>query len=193
MPNFQIVNILDMKESIGEDELKKQLSGFSCPLNAEIEHFVRVNAIEFSKSKSSITYLVVNGDDSHIVGIFCLAHKAIEISCSGLSKTIQKKMLRFSELSDEDQSYNISAFLIAQLGKNYQFGEPVISGDDLMDLSIEVLESVQKQIGGCVIYLECEDKEKLLKFYQNGKNLFNIFDKRTAKDRTVYLQLYKWL
>lgn len=192
MSSFQVVNILDMMESIGENELKKLLSDFSCPLNGEIEHFIRVNAIEFSKNKSSITHLVVD-DESRIVAIFCLAHKAIEISCFGLSKNIQKKMKRFSELSDEDQSYKISAFLIAQLGKNYQFGEPAISGDELMQLTMEVLEDVQKQIGGCVVYLECEDKEKLLQFYQNDKNLFRIFDERKSKDGIAYHQLYKWL
>ena len=34
-----------------------------------------------------------------------------------------------------------------------------------MDFTMQVLEDIQKCIGGGVIYLECEDQQKLLDFY----------------------------
>ncbi len=71
MSNFTSVNILDMINAIGEEELQLILSDFSCPKNHEIEEFVRKNAIEFAKRKMSITYLVVDGE-SRIVGIFTI-------------------------------------------------------------------------------------------------------------------------
>lgn len=90
MGKYQVINILDMLESIGEDGVKEILSDFSCPLNSEIEHFVKADAIPFSKNRSSITHFVVD-ENAEIAAMFCLTHKAIEISCSGLSKTVQKK------------------------------------------------------------------------------------------------------
>ena len=192
MAKFKVINILDMLESIGEDGVKEVLSDFSCPLNCEIEHFVKVDSIPFSRNKSSITHFVID-ESSSVVAMFCLAHKAIEISSSGVTKTIQRKMTRFSELSEEDKSYKISAFLIAQFSKNFACENCPITGDELMNLAIEVLENVQKQIGGCVVYLECENKEELLAFYQNDQNRFRIFDIRESKDGTIYQQLFRWI
>lgn len=63
--------------------------------------------------------------------------------------------------------------MIAQFGKNYTLApEKRLSGNELMDLAFEVLERVQHEIGGGVVFLECEDKPKLLEFYQNDKNRF---------------------
>ena len=56
MKEYTVVNILDMLEAIGEENLSAILSDFSCPINKEIENFVWHNAIEFAKKKMSITY-----------------------------------------------------------------------------------------------------------------------------------------
>lgn len=66
------VNILDMLKAIGEEKMMKLLSDFSCPLNAEVEDFVRNKSIDFAKRKLSITYLVmkkVNEEKRILVGI----------------------------------------------------------------------------------------------------------------------------
>lgn len=51
------VNIQDMLKAIGEKEVFSILSDFSCPLNVEVEDFVRNKSIDFAKRKLSITYL----------------------------------------------------------------------------------------------------------------------------------------
>lgn len=43
------VNIQDMLKAIGEEEMMKLLSDFSCPLNTEVEEFVRNKSINFAK------------------------------------------------------------------------------------------------------------------------------------------------
>ena len=53
------VNIQDMLKAIGEEKLLKLLSDFSCPLNKEVENFVRNKSIDFAQRKLSITYLVM--------------------------------------------------------------------------------------------------------------------------------------
>ncbi len=58
MNNHSVINILDLLDTVGEDEVKSILSDFSCPKNQEIEDFLIKNSIEFAKRKMSITYLV---------------------------------------------------------------------------------------------------------------------------------------
>ena len=108
------VNIQDMLKAIGEEKLSKLLSDFSCPLNREVEDFVRNKSIDFAQRKLSITYLVMkktNEDKNILVGIYTLSHKAIEITNSNISNTTRKKLLRYATLDKDTNKYNISAFL----------------------------------------------------------------------------------
>lgn len=54
MARYDVVQILDLADIIGEDALKEILSDFSCPLNYEIEDFLKRNAIDFARKKMSI-------------------------------------------------------------------------------------------------------------------------------------------
>ena len=138
------VNIQDMLKAIGEEELLRLLSDFSCPLNSEVEDFVRNKSIDFAQRKLSITYLVMkrtNEAKNILVGIYTLAHKAIEITNSNISNTTRKKLLRYATLDKDTDKYNISAFLIAQFGKNSAVPEKYsITGNELMDLTFELLK-----------------------------------------------------
>ncbi len=55
MNDCKAVNIQDMLKAIGEERLLKLLSDFSCPLNREVEDFVRNKSIDFAQRKLSIT------------------------------------------------------------------------------------------------------------------------------------------
>lgn len=193
MSDFEVINILDMIESVGEDVTKSILSEFSCSRNKEIERFVRQNAIEFAKKKMSVTYLVYDENVS-LAAIFTLAHKALEISDVGLSETVRKKLRRFSTLDKSKDSYNVSAFLIGQFGKNDNYSGDVLSGVNLMDFTFGVLLKVQHDIGGSIVYLDCEENEKLLNFYTKEPNLFRPFgDTYSEIDNTKYIQLLKFI
>ena len=166
MNDYSTVNILDMIDAIGEDALSGILSDFSCPKNPEIETFVKNKAIDFAKRKISITYLVIDDDSSEILSIFALTHKALDINSEALSSTSRKKLSRFAQFDENNSSYTVSAFLIAQFGKNYAVSQPEDwNGIRLMEKAFETLEKVQRQVGGGVVYLECEDNEHLLSFY----------------------------
>ncbi len=193
MSGYKVFNILDMAAAIGETNLKELLSDFCCPKNEEIQHFLRDNAYEFARKKLSITYLVID-EDNYIAAIFTLAHKAVEIGDESLSNSKRKKISRYAVFDSESGNYTVSAFLIAQLGKNYNSAvEKGLSGNDLMDMAYEVLERVQHEIGGGIVFLECEDKPKLLEFYQNEKNGFVPFNERySVSDSTKYIQLFNF-
>ena len=193
MNEYKVFNILDMAEAIGETNLKELLSDFSCPKNEEIQKFVRTNAYDFARKKLSVTYLVVN-EDNYIAAIFTLAHKVVEIGDASLSNSKRKKISRYAVLDSGTGSYTVSAFLIAQFGKNYALdADKRLSGNELMDLVFEVLERVQREIGGGVVFLECEDKPQLLNFYQNEKNGFIPFNERySVTDHVKYIQLFNF-
>lgn len=96
-------------------------------------------------------------------------------------------------MDEATDSYILSAFLIAQFGKNYQYEESnALKGNELMDMTIVTLKEIQHQIGGGVVYLECEDKPQLLSFYQNQENRYQVFgDRYSEKDSVKYIQLMK--
>lgn len=85
-----------------------------------------------------------------------------------------------------------SAFLIAQFGKNYAVDDGKrITGKQLMDVANDILMNIQHQIGGGIIYLDCEDTEKLKNFYV-GEN-FQLFGERfSEEDNQKYLQYMRF-
>ena len=93
-----------------------------------------------------------------------------------VSKTVKKKLLRISELDEQSQTYTMSAYLIAQLGKNYKNGaNQKISGAELLELAWDIVAKMQYMGGGVVTFLEAENEEKLLSFYKEnlvGRRLF---------------------
>lgn len=93
----------------------------------------------------------------------------------------------------------MSAPLIAQLGKNYLNGyNKLITGDELLQLACDEISMVLKNVGGKVVYLECEPIEKLKSFYiNNGFKIFNIRqmdrDEVELTGGKLYLQMLKYM
>ena len=89
----------------------------------------------------------------------------------------------------------MSAYLVAQLGKNFSDGiNEKITGIRLLQVAIETIKELQYMAGGMVCFLEAENEEKLLVFYEN-KNGFKRFALREKKadDDHKLVQLLKVL
>ncbi|MCM1540955.1 MAG: GNAT family acetyltransferase [Blautia sp.] len=184
---FFYINIRDYlalgnDEKAGEPMLVRVLSGFSCPQNVDVEFFLKNSAIEFTKKSQSVTYLVFSVENKELLGYFTLALKPLTVRGETVSNTTKRKLLRISELDKSSDTYNMSAYLIAQLGKNYTDGANTrITGKELVELAWTVIEDAQYMLGGIVVFLEAENEEKLLDFYK--ANRFSQFDTRqTALD-----------
>lgn len=93
MKDYSVIQLMDIVDSAGEEETVNILSGFSCPLNQEIEHFLHKNALEFAKKKMSMTHLVLD-EEGRFVGYFTLTHKPINVQEGVLSRTLSKRMQR---------------------------------------------------------------------------------------------------
>nr|WP_297935229.1 GNAT family acetyltransferase [uncultured Lachnoclostridium sp.] len=201
---FNIREYLSAKDDkdLGEDELRQILSEFFCDKNPDVERFLREQSIEFTKKNQSVTYLVFSNDDASLVGYFTLTVKPITVNAENFSNTLKRKIARVSELDEENGTYTLLAYLIAQLGKNYKDGlNEKITGEQLLQAAIETIKELQymvggNMVGGMVIFLEAENKEKLMCFYED-ENGFKRFDTKEVKVGTenahVLVQLLKIL
>ena len=183
---YRIINIRryigNENPELGEDELLQILSEFSCPMNPDVERFLKHSSIEFTKKNQSVTYLVFSVADGKLLGYFTLALKPLTVRGKTVSNTVKRKLLRVSELDKKSDTYTMSAYLIAQLGKNYSENDgKMITGAELLGLAWNKIKATQYMFGGMVTFLEAENEEKLLSFYRD--NRFSQFDTRqTASD-----------
>ena len=183
---YRIINIRryigNENPELGEDELRQILSEFSCPMNHDVERFLKYSSIEFTKKNQSVTYLVFSVADGKLLGYFTLALKPLTVRGETVSNTVKRKLLRVSELDKKSDTYTMSAYLIAQLGKNYSENDgKMITGAELLGLAWDKIKATQYMFGGMVTFLEAENEEKLLSFYR--ENRFSQFDTRqTASD-----------
>lgn len=114
-----------------------------------------------------------------MVGFFALAIKPLSVKSTSVSKTLAKKLTRISVFDEDTKSYNMSAYLIAQLGKNYSLlREKQIQGRVLLDFALKTIEDLKYSIGGILEFLECEENDFLLNFYKS--NDFKPFDIRIS-------------
>lgn len=194
------INLNDLIEQIGEDDVKHLLSSFSCPLNSDVESFIKDKSIEFSRRGFAKTHLVFwkSGKESELVGYYSIAQKSFTLTKGSVSNSLYKKLSQYGTYDNSIQKYIISSLLIGQLGKNYSSGNnTLISGDELLGLAIDKVRLIQNESGGRYTYLECEDTPKLIKFYE--KNGFTQFGKRnldcdeTNINGTYLLQFIKKL
>ena len=182
-------------QELGEKELKELFTEFFCSKNKDVEQFLKEQSIEFTKKSQSVTYLLFAKRTWSLLGYFTLAIKPISLKAEHFSNTAKRKIARVSQYDEINKTYTLSAYLIAQLGKNFANSvNEKISGTQLLQSAIEIIEEIQKMVGGMVVFLETENSEQLLDFYEK-KNQFKRFDVRessTKKDLN-YIQLLKIL
>ncbi|WP_455720671.1 GNAT family acetyltransferase [Agathobacter sp.] len=177
--------ILNIKEYLklgtdGEIMLHQIFSSFSCKLNSDVERFLLNQSIEFTKKNQSVTYIVISPTQGTIVGYFTITIKPITINVETFSNTVKRKIARVSEQNTETGNYSLSAYLIAQLGKNYSDSvNELITGRQLLDLAIEKIKELQYMVGGMVVFLEAENNEKLLNFYEIQNNFKQFATRET--------------
>jgi hypothetical protein len=200
MTGIKIVNLNTLVDEMGEETAKKILSRFSCPLNADVENFLKIKAIEFAKQGLSQTHIVMMSykEEMVIVGYFTLAYKNITISSKKISSNIRRRVAKFATYDNRLKTYCLSAPLIAQLGKNYTNGyNKLIAGEILLELACNMIKGVQFNVGGRFAYLECEEKPSLIQFYMD--NGFEEFDRRRIErneadlEGTKLIQMIKYI
>ena len=59
-----LLNDLIYKFRLSEDEIDSRLAEFSCPLNEDVEYFVKHKAVQFEKVDLARTYLIYAIDNN---------------------------------------------------------------------------------------------------------------------------------
>ena len=153
--DFIVLNIreyLDTNDKrLGEDKLRQFLSEFLCPLNPDVERFLKEQSLEFAKKHQAVTYLILSPEDAELLGYFSITIKPLVVRAEPFSNAIRRKLARFSEIDKGEQTYNLAA-------------------------AIRQVQLLQYQAGGVVTFVETENNEKLLSFYRQYG--FKQFDTR---------------
>ena len=175
---------ISVKEIIGTEEeidFAKAITGFSCQ-DQEVENFLKTKALEFDRRNKSRTYLIIDvdgNDELIILGYYSLTIKSLPFGV-GTSKSTIKKIDGF-----RSDAVSTEALLIGQLGKNYNFRDR-ISGAELIEYAMENVYIAHMSVGGRIVFLECSNNDKLIKFYQDNGFVF-------LQKSDDYIQMIRYL
>lgn len=174
------VNLRDFLDSRGEEKTHDLLNSFDSKYNEDVNYFLKNKAEEFGKRGLASTYLIFTKYKGKLefLAYYSLAMKAVVIKNeANISNSLRKKINTYSIFEPKIKSYIMSCHLIGQLGKNYNISDySLISGSELLELACRKVRVAQEISGGKFVYLECEDVEGLINFYED--NGFTIFGKR---------------
>lgn len=196
MNDYAVYPISDVAISFGENFVRDLARRFSCGRNDEVDAFLRSNALEFTKRMISMTMLVFEREQQRCVGYFTLAHKPLSMPVAALNKTQLKRIARFAKPDAGGRACTLSAFLVAQIGKNRNVENGrLISGAKLLELAKDSIRAAQARVGGQVVFLEMEQgNAKLAGFYAD--NGFYKFGSRAGVEggkSITYDQLFLFL
>ena len=175
--------------------LDELIESFDCSIkNVEVDGFLKKSAKEFAKKGQAATYLVFANEDNPVfVGYFTLAIKPITIPKQLVSSKNARKFERVCRLNEEEGTYHFSAFLIAQIGKNYNIApEDQIMGKELLEIAEGEIARIKVSVGGIAAFLECEKDSRLISFYENAN--YKYFGERISikkENSTLYLKYIK--
>lgn len=116
-----------------------------------------------------------NGEIS-IQAYFTLSHKSIVIPMNNkkISKTQRDSIMK------NRKAETLQFVLIGQLGKyinNNSFISTELTGEEILNAAKEVIYSASELIACRAVLVECEDKEKINKFYETNGFKFLQKDK----------------
>ena len=114
--HFIQIKLNELIEAIGEEKVKSILSSFVCPLNKDVEDFLRNKAIVFSARNFAKTNLVFwETDDKkamELVGYYAIASKVICIDRGSVSSREARKLREHGIFNEKTNQYMVSAPLI---------------------------------------------------------------------------------
>lgn len=172
--------------------IESLLSSFRCINDVDIQDFLHNKAIEFEKISKSRTYLIVDQeqlkepnitlDKITIYGYISLAVKSLALPES-ISNRQRKQLDGLSAKHHGKPISHLPFYLIGQLARNSEAPKESISGAELLKFAYDVIDRAIEAVGGRYILIECDDNEKLLKFYSD--NNFSEINRVSYEDRIM--------
>lgn len=159
---YTVAPLFNLIQKLSREEINDILANFSCPLDKNIEEFIRNKAYDFEYHDLSRTFLIYCEDE--LCGIFSLAMSEVNVDSSLTRK--EKKELFGTTYS---LGKRIPAHLIGQIAKNYHNGnDKLIRGDQILDFAKNYVILANELTPAPVIRVDCFDKKELTSFYEKG-------------------------
>ena len=180
------ISLKEIIESERKQEFLTAIANFKCQ-DDDVEKFLKEKAVDFDRRNRSRTYLLVDiqhsvqANEIIILGYYTLTMKSLLFGI-GVSKSAVKKIDGF-----RPDVTAAEAVLIGQLGKNSNYKDK-IDGKSIIDMALSAVYAVQNIIGGRIVFLECQNNEKVVNFYEN--NGFMFLQNNFKND---YLQMIRYL
>ena len=134
--------------------------------NTDMQNYLEYDALVMELSHRSKNFIVVNDDNfeetEEWLGLITLTLKVFDIS--GIDVQTKKELLMTGKSVKSIE--HIPGILIAQLGKNTLFENP-IKGRDLLRLALEMIVTAQSFIGGKMIFLDSVNNPKIINLYKS--------------------------
>ena len=178
--------------------LEKLLSSFRCINDYDIQNFLKSKAIEFERISKSRTYLIVDKEQLQnsditldkiiIYGYISLAVKVLAVP-ENASNRLRKQLDGFSAKQHGKPISHFPCYLIGQLARNSDVPKSSISGTDLLNFAYDIIGTAVEAVGGRYVLIECNNNEKLLKFYSD--NDFSEINRENHEDRIMVQMIHK--
>ena len=172
--------------------LKNMLLSFRCSSDDDIQDFLHHKAMEFEKIAKSRTYLIIDQEqleepcitlDKVIVyGYISLTVKVLALP-ENISNRVRKQLDGFSAKRHGKPISHFPCYLIGQLARNSEVPKHSISGAELLDFAYDIIDTAVEAVGGRYILIECNDNDKLIKFYQ--ENNFSEINRLNYEDKAM--------
>ena len=161
------VRIKDIAGQRREQQFLNAIQNFVCQ-DKDVEIFLKNKALDFDKRNKSRTYLLIdenNDDEIIILGYYTLTLKSLPFG-ETVSKSMIKRIDGYSNNINSAESV-----LIGQFGKNYNY-KSELSGVTLLNYAMDTVYDIHELAAGRIVFLECLDNEKVVKFYQDNGFIF---------------------
>lgn len=107
------------------------------------------------------------------------------LESSNISKAEVKRLDGFNKNAER-----VQAFLIGQIGKNFSISNNPIKLSDILEEVYSVFSQARELIGGRVVFLECENNDKLIELYSRHKfKLLNTEPQDDSGLLTMYINV----
>lgn len=184
IPLGEILN-LEYNQTKIEDAFKK----FSCQRETDLEDFLTYKAIPYQKTGFGKTYLCIDSEklekgEMSIMAYFTIAQKSVDITA--LSNKKKRKVL--GNYPGRDHLETIPAYLIGQLGRNDQYSNDDLSGEQILNECYHAISMAAMIVGGNMLVLECR-KHMFGKFYEK-QGFKKLYDEVNEEDLyTLYKKI----
>ena len=172
--------------------LENMLLSFHCTNDEDIQDFLHHKAIEFEKIAKSRTYLIIDQEQLEepyitldkvvIYGYVSLTVKVLALP-EHISNRVRKQLDGFSAKRHGKPISHFPCYLIGQLARNSEVPKNSISGAELLDFAYDIIDTAVDAVGGRYILIECNDNNKLIKFYQ--ENSFSEINRINYEDKAM--------